>query len=319
MGTRSQFHGRRQVSLLASKILTCRGIELRRLGLNLLTADYLAVLNRLRETTVPTTQRLANKVTLVTGASSGIGAETARQFANAAAAVVVVCDVNEGLGHQVVEEIRASGSTAEFRRLDVIDEDAWTAVLSEVTAHYGRLDALANIAGVSGRDPSEPVENPDGSVGNKITEQSLAGWQRIMEINSTGTFLGTKHAARAMAASGGGSIINISSICGLVGSFSSAPYHASKGSVRLLSKSAAIQCAADQVRVNSIHPGFVDTPMTASAHANNALASERMNATPLGRFGTPYDIAMGCVYLASDEAAWVTGAELVIDGGVVAS
>ena len=194
------------------------------------------------------TQRLANKVTLVTGASSGIGAETARQFANAAAAVVVVCDVNEDLGHQVVEEICASGGTAEFRRLDVIDEDARVAVLSEVTAQYGGVDVLANIAGVSGRDPSEPVENPDGSVGTKITgNRSPAGnesWRSTPPARSSGP----KHAAGAMATSGGGSIINISSICGLVGSFSSAPYHASKGSVRLLSKSAAIQCATDQVR-----------------------------------------------------------------------
>lgn len=265
------------------------------------------------------TQRLADKIAIVTGGSSGIGAETARQFADAAAAVVVVCDVNESLGHEVVEAIRARGAEAEFRRLDVVDEDAWVSVVDDVTARYGGLDVLANIAGVSGRDPGEPVENPDGSVGIKITEQTLAGWNRIMEINSTGTFLGTKQGARAMAGSGGGSIINISSICGLIGSYSSAPYHASKGSVRLLTKSAAIQCAADNVRVNSIHPGFVDTPMTAPAHANNALATERMKATPLGRFGRPYDIAMGCVYLASDEAAWVTGSELVIDGGIVSS
>jgi len=265
------------------------------------------------------TKRLADKITIVTGGSSGIGAETGRQFAEAAAAVVMVCDVDEQRGLGVVKEIRATGTDAEFRHLDVVDETAWTSLIDDVTARYGGLDVLANIAGVSGREPGEPVENPDGSVGNKITEQSLAGWQRIMEINSTGTFLGTKHGARAMGGSGGGSIINISSICGLIGSFSSSPYHASKGSVRLLTKAAAMQCAADKVRVNSIHPVFVDTPMTAAAHANNALATQRMQATPLGRFGTPYDIAMGCVYLASDESAWITGSELVIDGGVVSS
>ena len=271
------------------------------------------------KTHMPSTQRLANKVTIVTGGSSGIGAETARQFADAAAKVVIVCDVNEELGNRVVDDICARGANALFRHLDVGDEETWIALVDEVTREHGGLDVLANIAGVSGRDPDEPVENADGSVGNKITEQSLAGWNRIMDINSTGTFLGTKHGARAMANSGGGSIINISSICGIIVSYSSSPYHASKGSVRLLTKAAAMQCAADKVRVNSIHPGFVDTPMTAPAHANNALATERMNATPLGRFGTPYDIAMGCVYLASDEAAWVTGSELVIDGGVVSS
>ena len=265
------------------------------------------------------TKRLAGKVAIVTGGSSGIGAETGRQFADAAAAAVIVCDVDEQSGLAVVDEICATGVDAEFRCLDVVDEAAWISLIDDVTARYGGLDILANIAGVSGRDPNEPVENPDGSVGNKITDQSLAGWQRIMDINSTGTFLGTKHGARAMAGAGGGSIINISSICGLIGSYSSSPYHASKGSVRLLTKAAAMQCAVDKVRVNSIHPGFVDTPMTAAAHANNALSAQRMQATPLGRFGTPYDIAMGCVYLASDEAAWITGAELVIDGGVVSS
>jgi NAD(P)-dependent dehydrogenase (short-subunit alcohol dehydrogenase family) len=264
-------------------------------------------------------KRLAGKVTIVTGGSSGIGAETARQFADASAEAVIVCDVNEALGAEVVRDLNGAGANAVFRRLDVISEEQWVALVDEVLNTHGRLDVLANIAGVSGRDPGDPVENPDGSVGNKIMHQSLSGWNRIMDINSTGTFLGTKHGARAMAESGGGSIINISSICGIIGSYSSGPYHASKGSVRLLSKSAAMQCAEDNIRVNSIHPGFVDTPMTAPAHSNNALATERMNATPLGRFGTPYDIAMGCVYLASDEAAWITGSELVIDGGVVGS
>ena len=261
--------------------------------------------------------RLAGKVAVVTGGASGIGAETARQFALAGASVVV-CDVDSGRGEQVVADIHATGGQARYQTLDVVEEPAWEALVDAVVSDHGGLDILANIAGVSGRDPNAPVENPDGSVGTRITDQTLDGWNRIMDVNATGTFLGTKHGARAMAASGGGSIINISSICGIIGSYSSGPYHASKGAVRLLSKSAAVQCASDQVRVNSIHPGFVDTPMTAPAHANNAVADERMSATPLGRFGTPYDIAMGCVYLASDEAAWVTGSELVIDGGVVA-
>lgn len=261
--------------------------------------------------------RLAGKVAVVTGGASGIGAETARQFA-LAGATVVVCDIDSERGTQVVTDIHAAGGQARYQTLDVVDEPAWAALIDEVVGAHGALDVVANIAGVSGRDPNAPVENPDGSVGTRITDQSLDGWNRIMDINSTGTFLGTKYGARAMASRSGGSIINISSICGIIGSYSSAPYHASKGAVRLLTKSAAVQCASDKVRVNSIHPGFIDTPMTAPAHSNNAVADERMRATPIGRFGTPYDIAMGCVYLASDEAAFVTGAELVIDGGVIA-
>lgn len=263
-------------------------------------------------------ERLAGKVAVVTGGSSGIGAETARQFASNGARVML-CDVNDALGEAVVAEIVSNGGEARYSHLDVVDEQQWQHVMEAVDASFGRLDVLANIAGVSGRDPGAPVENPDGSVGARLEHQTLESWNRIMDVNATGSFLGTRFAAVAMARSGGGSIINISSICGIVGSFSSVPYHASKGAVRLLSKSAAIQCAADNIRVNSIHPGFVETPMTEAAHSNNAVAAERMGATPLGRFGTPYDIAMGCVYLASDEAAWVTGSELVIDGGTVAS
>jgi NAD(P)-dependent dehydrogenase (short-subunit alcohol dehydrogenase family) len=263
------------------------------------------------------TQRLSGKIAVVTGGSSGIGAETARQFAGAGA-TVIVCDVNAQLGEAVVEEIEDAGGTALFRILDIVSEPDWQTLLEEVESLFGQVDVVANIAGVSGRDPGQPFDFNQASVGSKITEQTLESWNRIMDINSTGTFLGTKHGALVMARSGGGSIINISSICGLLGSYSSAAYHSSKGAVRLLSKAAAIQCAADRVRVNSIHPGFVETPMTAAAHASNSIAKERMDATPLGRFGSPYDIAMGCVYLASDEAAWITGSELVIDGGVVA-
>jgi len=140
-----------------------------------------------------------------------------------------------------------------------------------------------------------------------------------MEINATGVFLGTKAVIPAMQRVGGGSIINISSICGIVGSHANAAYHASKGAVRIFSKAAAIQYAPDKIRVNSVHPGFVDTPMTKPGHANPDVARKRMEATPLGRFGTPADIAAGCLYLASDEASWVTGSELVIDGGMTAN
>lgn len=262
--------------------------------------------------------RLNGKVAIVTGGSSGIGAETARQFARAGA-TVVACDVNEAAGEAVVKDIVDAGGTAYYRHLDVVDESQWQGLVAQVVEEHGGLDVVANIAGVSGRETRHDGAALPVSVGVKISDQTLESWNRIMDVNSTGTFLGTKHGAAAMAGCGGGSIINISSICGLLGSFSSAAYHASKGSVRLLSKAAAIQCATDNVRVNSIHPGFIETPMTQAAHANNATAKERLDATPLGRFGTPFDVAMGCVYLASDEAAFITGAELVIDGGVVAT
>ena len=140
-----------------------------------------------------------------------------------------------------------------------------------------------------------------------------------MEVNATGTFLGTRSVIAPMRRAGGGAVINISSICGIIGSYANAAYHASKGAVRIFSKAAAIQYAPDKIRVNSIHPGFVDTPMTQPGHANPEIAQIRKDATPLGRFGTPRDIAMGCTYLASDEAAWITGSELVIDGGLTAS
>ncbi|MEM7504742.1 MAG: glucose 1-dehydrogenase [Pseudomonadota bacterium] len=261
---------------------------------------------------------MAGKVAVVTGGGSGIGAETARQFA-IQGATVIVCDINVAGGEEVVQQIDSMGGTASFVELDVVDEAAWETLVSNVQATHGKLDVLANIAGVGGRNPNDPDVPADAPAVVAVTDQKLADWNRIMDINSTGTFLGTKHGARAMASTGGGSIINISSICGLVGAFSTAAYHASKGAVRLMTKSAALQCASDGIRVNSIHPGFIDTPMTAPAHTNNALVKERIDATPLRRFGSPYDVAMGCVYLACDESAFVTGAELVIDGGLVAA
>jgi len=261
--------------------------------------------------------RLAAKVAIVSGAASGIGAETARVFA-AQGAKVVACDINEADGNAVVEAINAAGGEAIFRVLDVADEEQWQALVAETEATFGKVDVLANIAGVSGRDPNMVIQ-PSVTSGVKLVEQSLENWNRIMDINATGTFLGAKYTIPAMIRAGGGSIVNISSICGIVGSHSSAAYHASKGAVRILSKAAAVQYAADGVRVNSVHPGFVDTAMTRPAHDNNTIAKQRMDATPLGRFGKPIDIAMGCLYLASDESSWVTGTELVIDGGMVAN
>ena len=261
--------------------------------------------------------RLKGKVAIVSGGASGIGAETARVFA-AQGAAVVACDVNTALGEAVVAESKAAGGEAVYRTLDVTAEEQWAALVKEAEAAHGRLDILTNIAGISGRDPTQNIQ-AGLTAGGLLEDQTLEKWNRIMEVNATGTFLGTKAVIGPMRRAGGGSVINISSICGIVGSFANVAYHASKGAVRIFSKAAAIQHAPDLIRVNSIHPGFVDTPMTQPGHANPEVAKQRMDATPLGRFGTPNDIAMGCLYLASDDAAWVTGSELVIDGGMTAN
>jgi cyclopentanol dehydrogenase len=262
-------------------------------------------------------QRLVGKVAIVTGGASGIGAETARMFARHGAKVLLT-DSNSALGKSVAQEISDSGGTAMFALQDVRDEARWATIVAQAEKSYGRLDILCNIAGISGRDPKLNIQ-ASVTAGPRLAEQTLEQWNQVMEINATGVFLGTKAAIPAMQRSGGGSIINISSICGIIGSHANAAYHASKGAVRIFSKAAAIQYAPDKIRVNSVHPGFVDTPMTKPGHSNPEVAKQRLEATPLGRFGTPADIAAGCLYLASDEASWVTGSELVIDGGMTAN
>ena len=261
--------------------------------------------------------RLTGKVAVVTGAASGIGAETARLFARHGASVLLT-DMNEALGNAVVNAIVLDKGTASFALQDVRDEARWAEIAAQAERAYGRLDILCNIAGISGRDPKLNIQTSQ-TAGPRLAEQTLEQWNQVMAINATGVFLGTKAVIPAMQRAGGGSIINISSICGIVGSHANAAYHASKGAVRIFSKAAAIQYAPDRIRVNSVHPGFVDTPMTAPGHSNPDVARKRLEVTPLGRFGTPYDIAAGCLYLASDEAAWVTGSELVIDGGMTAN
>ena len=263
-------------------------------------------------------QRLQGKVAIVTGGASGIGAETARVFATHGASVVL-CDVQDDLGRAVAQEIADAGGKGEYRRLDVCSEAEWIALAADVERVHGRIDILGNIAGISGRPASMTVQASGVTTGASLEDQTLESWNRIMEVNSTGVFLGTRSVIPAMRRAGGGSIVNISSICGIVGSFANAAYHASKGAVRIFSKSAALQVAKDRIRVNSVHPGFVDTPMARPGLLGNESGKARMDATPLGRFGKPIDIAFGCLYLASDEAAWVTGSELVIDGGMTAN
>jgi NAD(P)-dependent dehydrogenase (short-subunit alcohol dehydrogenase family) len=266
---------------------------------------------------VPSGNRLLGKVAIISGGASGIGAETARVFA-AQGASVVLCDLQDDLGQMVAKEISDSGGTADYQTLDVCSEDQWIALVAATEQKYGKVNVLGNIAGISGRPPGMTVQT--GNIaGTALAEQTLESWNRIMEVNATGVFLGTKSVIPAMQRAGGGSVINISSICGIVGSFANAAYHASKGAVRIFSKSAALQYAKDQIRVNSVHPGFVDTPMARPGLLGNESGKARMEATPLGRFGKPIDIALGCLYLASDESSWVTGTELVIDGGLTAN
>ena len=247
--------------------------------------------------------RVAGKVALISGGARGIGGAAARLLAREGAAVVIG-DLLEDEGRATESQITNSGGRALFVSMDVTIEEDWRRAIGAAVRAYGKLDVLVNNAGISGR--------------TTVEETSADLWDRVMAVNAKGVFLGTKLAIPVMRRAGGGSIINISSIYGLVGSDSGVSYHASKGAVRIFTKSAAIQYAKDGIRVNSVHPGFVDSPMTESHHALPEIREARLAATPLGRMGLPDDIASGILYLASDESSFVTGSELVIDGGMTA-
>ena len=247
--------------------------------------------------------RVERKVALISGGARGIGAASAKLLAREGAAVVLA-DVLEEDGKATEAEISETGGKATFMKLDVTDEENWQQVIDATVAAYGKLDVVVNNAGISGRAAVEETE--------------AETWDRVMAVNGKGVFLGTKLAIPELRKVGGGSIINISSIYGIVGSETSAAYHASKGAVRIFTKAAAIQYASEGIRVNSVHPGFVDSPMTAASHALPEVHDLRIGRTPLGRMGTPEDIAAGILYLASDESSFVTGSELVIDGGMTA-
>ena len=251
--------------------------------------------------------RLRGKVGIVTGGASGIGAATCRLFAREGMAGVAVADINDELGEKVAAEIEAKDGHAFFVHLDVTNEQQWQAVVAATVDHYGRLDVTVNNAGMSVPAARKNIE-----------ETTLEIWNQMHAVNSTGVFLGCKYSIPEMRKVGGGSIINISSIFGIMGSPSGTAYHSGKGAVRTFTKTAAIQYAAENIRVNSVHPGFADTGMTEELHAMPGVREERIAKTPIGRIGTPEDMAWGCVYLASDEASFVTGAELVIDGGTIA-
>ena len=245
--------------------------------------------------------RLKDKVAIVTGAAHGMGEAEARLFAEEGARVVVA-DILGDLAERVAGDIRASGGDAIAATIDVTSEPAWLALIDKTLERYGRLDILVNNAGISGSSVGDP--------------DSLEGWQRVIAVNQTSVFLGTKLAAEQMAKTGGGSIVNISSIMGFVGGAGGHPaYSASKGAVRIYTKSAAVRYGPLGVRVNSVHPGYMP-PMLNATNANER--ADKIALTPLRRLGEPIEVAYGVLFLASDEASFVTGSELVIDGGFIA-
>ena len=247
--------------------------------------------------------RLQGKVALITGAARGQGAEEARMFAKEGAKVVLA-DVTDQEGTAVAAEIAEMGGDALYVHLDVTNEDEWDAAVQSAVASFGKLDILVNNAGIWRR--------------GHVLETSSDQWDDIMDVNAKGVFLGTKAAILEMRKAGGGSIVNISSTAGLVGSKTSAAYSASKGAVRIFTKSTAVQYAAEGIRANSIHPGPIDTDMGDQVWPDAASKAASVTRTALNRMGTPEDIAYGALYLASDESSFVTGSELVIDGGVTA-
>ena len=249
--------------------------------------------------------RLEGKVAIISGAARGQGAVEARMFAEEGASVIIG-DILDEQGRQTEAELQELGYNVTYVHLDVTDESNWQSAVQTAISTYGKLDILLNNAGILIR--------------KNIEETTVEDWDRIFAVNSKGVFLGTKAAIPAMRENGGGSIINISSTAGLVGSPNgSASYTATKGSVRLFTKSTAIQHAGDGIRCNSIHPGPIETDMIADTLNDPANMALRMQRLPLGRVGKPSEIAYGAIYLASDESSFVTGAELVIDGGTTAA
>jgi cyclopentanol dehydrogenase len=248
--------------------------------------------------------RLAGKVALISGGARGQGAVETRMFVREGAAVVFG-DILDDDGKKIEAEIRATGGQATYVHLNVTREADWQAAVATAVQTYGKLDVLVNNAGILMRA--------------KIEETSEADWDRIMAVNVKGVFLGTKAAIPAMRAAGGGSIVNISSTAGLVGSAGgTAAYTATKGAVRLFTKSTAIQHVKDNIRANSVHPGPIVTDMIKEMLENKAAWEQRLRRLPMGRAGTAEEVAYGVLYLASDESSYVTGSELVIDGGTTA-
>jgi NAD(P)-dependent dehydrogenase (short-subunit alcohol dehydrogenase family) len=251
--------------------------------------------------------RVQGKVAIVTGAASnpGLGRAIANTLAREGAHVVVT-DIDEPGIRECAESIRATGGQALSLRHDVTRESDWQEVIARALETFGRLDVLVNNAGIAVLKPLE--------------ELSLADWNRQLEVNLTSVFLGSKHAAAALRRSGGGSIVNLSSVAGMVGLRTCVAYGASKGGVRIATKAIALELSRDRIRCNSVHPGFIWTNMQAMATGASDPASVPLarGLVPLGRIGEPQDVAECVLYLASDESKYVTGAEFVVDGGLTA-
>ncbi|MFF2093917.1 SDR family NAD(P)-dependent oxidoreductase [Paenibacillus sp. NPDC058174] len=247
--------------------------------------------------------RLLNKVAIITGAAGGMGKADALLFAKEGAKVVIT-DLQEDKINEVVREIEAGGGEALGFKHNVASEDDWVRVVDEAVAKFGKIDILVNNAGISNATP--------------YMDLTVENWEKTMSINVTSIFLGQKYVIPHMIEAGGGSIINISSIAGLTGGSGAGPYTASKGAVRLLTKATAVDYAKHNIRANSIHPGYIETPMTVDLMKDENMRQWFLSQTPLPRLGKPEDIAQGALFLASDESSYITGIELPIDGGYYA-
>lgn len=258
---------------------------------------------------------IKNKVALITGAGSGIGKATAELFAREGA-IVIVADIDESLGKEAAKEISMKGFVADFIKLDVTEESSWLNAYQYINEKYHQLNILVNNAGIA--------------FGGSVTELSIEEWRRLMAVNLDGVFLGTKHAIPLMQKNKGGSIVNVSSAAGIVGSPTAAAYCASKGGVRLFTKAVALECAQakNNIRVNSVHPGPVATPMFEKGPTWNDFVTQMgglegawkkiAESTPLGRVAEPQEIANAILFLASDASSYLTGSEIIIDGGFTA-
>jgi NAD(P)-dependent dehydrogenase (short-subunit alcohol dehydrogenase family) len=248
--------------------------------------------------------RLAGKVALITGGASGMGRSEAELFAREGARVVVA-DVLEAEGRDVADRIGKAGGQARFVALDVSREADWPPAVAAAEAAYGKLDVLVNNAGISG------TQDPD--------TLSTAAWDALMGVNARGVFLGVKHAVPAMQRAGGGAIVNISSISGFAGQHGiHMGYNASKGAVRIMTKAAAVQFAAAGIRVNSVHPGMLPAMRSSRLSADPGWRDKMLRAVPMKREGRVEEVAWAVLFLASDEASYITGTELVVDGGFLA-
>lgn len=248
--------------------------------------------------------RLNNKIALISGSAQGLGAAIARRFAEEGA-TVFICDMNAEAGNATAAGIVASGGQACFLPLNVTVEQSWIAALAEVVTRYGRLDVLVNNAGINIREAIEEMK-----------EENL---DAMLAVNVKGPFLGIKHAIPLLRQGGGGSIINMSSICGLVGhKYTTEAYTITKGALTLMTKTIGVRYAKDNIRCNSIHPSTVDTPLVQILFQDPKRKEERLGEVPLGRLATELDVANAALYLASDEAAFVNGVALPVDGGLTA-